>query len=429
MWVLCTQRAARLVSGVRGGRRQSTAVQFAIDCGGHALRIDAADEPGDTGGTRPWVGNCVVVVHEQRLEAGRRASNAWTLRRCASYSVVNAAAGTTSVGSPARASIAFCDATTSVERPLHEDHAIVVGLGQILQQRRDDLHRRGRARSPASRSVGRRLVEVLHRFELEIARAGSTRRLSRTPSVTSGRPPAASICIIIDVPERGRPETTTIGGRSGSRRHSVRTTWSCYSTAARLAPKPTVRITCRLHVGFADACASSGASCSSRSSAAAAWLTLCSVRPTAASAYIGPGAGFALRLVVPRAADDDGAGAGGVRALAVPAAVAGCCAADARAAADPPPDRRRLRRPGAVADRSHGSRTGSCRTSRRWPQRGCYHRSATTTIRRSRRWRGRRSHRHESRAGTASSTSSIAIRAPICRCISSTRIDKAPTRR
>jgi hypothetical protein len=32
---------------------------------------------------------------------------------------------------------------------------------------------------------------------------------ARAPSVSAGRPPAASICIISEVPERGRPETRT----------------------------------------------------------------------------------------------------------------------------------------------------------------------------------------------------------------------------
>ncbi len=33
------------------------------------------------------------------------------------------------------------------------------------------------------------------------------------PSVTIGTPPASSIFIAIDVPDRGRPETTMIGAR------------------------------------------------------------------------------------------------------------------------------------------------------------------------------------------------------------------------
>ena len=40
----------------------------------------------------------------------------------------------------------------------------------------------------------------------------------RTPSVTSGMPPASSIFIAIEVPERGSPETTTIGRPRYSRR-------------------------------------------------------------------------------------------------------------------------------------------------------------------------------------------------------------------
>ena len=31
------------------------------------------------------------------------------------------------------------------------------------------------------------------------------------PSVTGASPPAASICIIIEVPDLGKPETTTMG--------------------------------------------------------------------------------------------------------------------------------------------------------------------------------------------------------------------------
>ena len=34
----------------------------------------------------------------------------------------------------------------------------------------------------------------------------------RIPSVIVARPPASSIFIAIDVPDRGRPETTTMGG-------------------------------------------------------------------------------------------------------------------------------------------------------------------------------------------------------------------------
>jgi hypothetical protein len=42
--------------------------------------------------------------------------------------------------------------------------------------------------------------------------------------VSGARPPAASICIIIEVPERGKPETTTIGGPNRIRRRNrVRT--------------------------------------------------------------------------------------------------------------------------------------------------------------------------------------------------------------
>ena len=38
---------------------------------------------------------------------------------------------------------------------------------------------------------------------------------SRFSSVSAGSPPATSICIIIDVPERGRPDTIVIVSASG----------------------------------------------------------------------------------------------------------------------------------------------------------------------------------------------------------------------
>ena len=40
-------------------------------------------------------------------------------------------------------------------------------------------------------------------------------KFKRFSSVSAGRPPATSICIIIDVPERGRPETIVIVSASG----------------------------------------------------------------------------------------------------------------------------------------------------------------------------------------------------------------------
>ena len=55
------------------------------------------------------------------------------------------------------------------------------------------------------------VVQLLDRFELVIALRVALVGLFCTPSVSTGIPPAASIFMAIDVPERGSPETTTIG--------------------------------------------------------------------------------------------------------------------------------------------------------------------------------------------------------------------------
>lgn len=91
------------------------------------------------------------------------------------------------------------------ERPLHEDDAVFVTLGQGKQKQRDYFHRFALRFGNAGGVFG----ELLDALPLEIARGLSTSAW-RSPSERMGMPPAASICIISEVPERGSPETIVI---------------------------------------------------------------------------------------------------------------------------------------------------------------------------------------------------------------------------
>src|SRR5262245_35864101 len=114
------------------------------------------------------------------------------------------------------------------------------------------------------------------------------------PSVTTCNPPASSIFMSIEVPERGRPETTMTGAPKRIRRY--RRTIDDMVEVPRRVPSRRVRLG-RLHRidwrafgGLARVMRASRASIQAWGAAA---LLLAAVAPPA-EAYIGPGAGFAL---------------------------------------------------------------------------------------------------------------------------------------
>src|SRR6476620_7803562 len=93
------------------------------------------------------------------------------------------------------------------------------------------------------------------------------------PSVTIGTPPASSIFIAIDVPERGRPDTTTIGAPRRSRRKKrIMVSGIDYELIINIMTIRRGPVISRL--------------------ALTALVLL--VLPARADAYIGPGAGFAV---------------------------------------------------------------------------------------------------------------------------------------
>ncbi len=158
-----------------------------------------------------------------------------------------------------------------------------------------------------------------------------------------------------------------------------------------------------------------------RAALAVAAVTL--VAPAAAHAYIGPGAGFAvmssfLVILVTMVAVAASILAWPFRALWRVVRAHRPAAGRHR-----PLHRHRLRRTGSRPDRRVPDR-GPAPELREAAGRRASTAACRPPTRRSRRWPGRRSAPAPIRHGTTSSTSSIAIAAPICRLLSSTRIGK-----
>ena len=162
----------------RGGPRRSAALARPLDC-------DTATRP------RPRHRRRVERPLQERRHLRRRglaAGRRWPRRSCTRQGAKAGAAGQEALhlrqvradraprarsASPsarprrAAASMACCDASTSSRCAVHEDHAVVVVLGQPREQERDDLHGLAAGRRQPRRVAV--LVERLDRLELEVA--------------------------------------------------------------------------------------------------------------------------------------------------------------------------------------------------------------------------------------------------------------------
>jgi hypothetical protein len=91
------------------------------------------------------------------------------------------------------------------QRPLHEDDAILVARRKRKEKPRDHFDHLTFALRDAGRIVGKLLDPLPLQVAARVVGVGVA-----FPIRERSRPPATSICIMRDVPERGNPETIVI---------------------------------------------------------------------------------------------------------------------------------------------------------------------------------------------------------------------------